>query len=192
MPSARSARTPPMPRMISCCRRVSRSPPYRRAERSRSCGAFSSRPVSSRYSADAADRHFPDVGQHGAVAERHRDDAWRSVRLQRLLDGDVGPVEPLVHLELPAFGRNRLMEISLGVHEPDADQRHAEVARFLAVIAGEHAEAARINRQRLVNRELGREIRDRRVLQIGKAPRHPRVLRGVSRVEPFDGVRRTF
>ena len=137
---------------------------------------------------DAADRHFPDVGQHGAIAERHRDDARRSVGLQRLLDGDVGPVEPLVHLELPALGRRRLVEVSLRIHEADADQRHAEVARLLAVIAGEHAEAAGIDRQRLMNRELGREVRDRRVLQIGKAPRHPRVLRGVRRVEPFHRV----
>ncbi len=49
-PSAFSARTPPMPRMISCWIRVSRSPPYRRAVSSRSHGAFSSRLVSSRYS----------------------------------------------------------------------------------------------------------------------------------------------
>ena len=47
-PSALSARTPPMPRMISCWIRVSRSPPYKRAESSRSQGAFSSRSVSRR------------------------------------------------------------------------------------------------------------------------------------------------
>jgi hypothetical protein len=39
------------------------------------------------------------------------------------------------------------MEITLRVHEPDADERHAEVARLLAVIAGEHAETTRVNRQ---------------------------------------------
>ena len=39
-----------MPRMISCWTRVSRSPPYSRADSSRSHGAFSSRSVSSRYS----------------------------------------------------------------------------------------------------------------------------------------------
>ena len=50
MPSALSARTPPMPRMISCWMRVSRSPPYSRADSSRSQGAFSSRSVSRRYS----------------------------------------------------------------------------------------------------------------------------------------------
>ena len=39
----------------------------------------------------------------------------------------------------------------------------AEVARFLAVIAGEHAEAAGVDRQRLVQRELGGEVGDRPV-----------------------------
>ena len=53
------------------------------------------------------------------------------------------------------------MEVALRVHEADADERHAEVARLLAVIAGEHAEAAGVNRQRLMQREFGGEVRDR-------------------------------
>ena len=53
------------------------------------------------------------------------------------------------------------MEVALRIHEPDADQRHAEVARLLAVIAGEHAEPAGVDRQRLVQRELGGEVGDR-------------------------------
>jgi hypothetical protein len=47
------------------------------------------------------------------------------------------------------------MEIALRVHEADADERHAEVAGFLAVVAREHAETAGVNRQRLMQRELG-------------------------------------
>ena len=52
------------------------------------------------------------------------------------------------------------MEVALRIHEPDADERQPEVAGFLAMIAGQHAEAAGIDRQRLVQRELRREIRD--------------------------------
>ena len=81
--------------------------------------------------------------------------------VERRLDRRVRPVEPLVALFLPAFGRHVLVEVALRIHEADADQRHAEVARFLAVIAGEHAEAAGVDRQRLVQRELGGEVRDR-------------------------------
>ena len=52
------------------------------------------------------------------------------------------------------------MEVALRIHEPDADQRHAEIAGFLAVIAGEHAEPAGVDRQRLVQRELRGEVGD--------------------------------
>ena len=53
------------------------------------------------------------------------------------------------------------MEVALRIHEADADERHAEVAGFLTVVAGEHAEAARIDRQRLMEGELRREIGQR-------------------------------
>ena len=42
------------------------------------------------------------------------------------------------------------MEVALRIHEADADERHAEIAGLLAVIAGEDAEAAGVDRQRLV------------------------------------------
>ena len=84
--------------------------------------------------------------------------------------GSIGrgrPVQLLVDLLLPAVGRQALVEVALRIHEADADQRHAEVARFLAVIAGQHAEAAGVDRQRLVQRELGGEVGDRLALSSG-------------------------
>jgi hypothetical protein len=47
------------------------------------------------------------------------------------------------------------VKISLRVHEADPDEGDAEVARLLAMVAGEDAQAARVNGQRLVQRELG-------------------------------------
>ena len=92
------------------------------------------------------------------------------------LDRRLGPVQALVGLLLPAFGRHALMEISLRIHEPDADQRDPEVAGLLAVIPGEHTEAAGVNRQRLVQRELGGKVGDRaRRVRIAAMP--PRVAR---------------
>ena len=107
MPSAFSARTPPMPRMISCWTRVSRSPPYRRADSSRSHGAFSSRSVSSRYSFTRPSRTRQTATSTAAIAERHGDDARLAVGRDRRLDRRVGPVQPLVALLLPAFGATR-------------------------------------------------------------------------------------
>ena len=54
----------------------------------------------------AADAHAPDRDEHRSIAERHRRDARLAVRRQRRLDRRVGPVEPLVALLLPPFGRH--------------------------------------------------------------------------------------
>src|SRR5438270_9598532 len=78
------------------------------------------------------------------------------------------------------------MKVPLRIHESHADQRQAEVARFLAVIAREYAEAAGVNRQRLMQRELRREIRDGAVGG-GKAAVPPRIARGARRVQRVDG-----
>ena len=77
------------------------------------------------------------------------------------------------------------MEVPLRVHEPDADERHAEVARFLAVIAGEHAETAGVDRERLVQRELGGEVGNRSA-ELRKAARPPGVARAARLVERGD------
>ena len=129
---------------------------------------------------DAAEPHLPDRHEHGAIPERHGDDAGAAVGPDGWLDRRIGPVEALVDFLLPAFRRHRLMEVALRVHEADADERNPEVARFLAVIAGEHAEAAGVDRQRLMERELGGEVGDRAV-RVGVAAVPPRVPRRARR-----------
>ncbi len=62
---------------------------------------------------------------------------------------------------LPALAIQALAEVALAVEQADSDQRNIEVGRALDVIAGEHAQAARVNRQRFVQPELGREVRHR-------------------------------
>ena len=49
----------------------------------------------------------------------------------------------------------------MAVEEADAHERHAEVAGRLEVVAGQHAEAAGVLRQRLGDAELGGEVGDR-------------------------------
>ena len=71
-----------------------------------------------------------------------------------------------------------LSEIALVVEQPDGDERQTKIARGLAVIAGQHAQTARIDRHRFVNAELGREIGDRLGAQdasIGAAARSIRL-----------------
>jgi hypothetical protein len=71
------------------------------------------------------------------------------------------PADAAVALLLPPLGADALMEVPLRVHEADPHEWQAEVARLLAVVPGEHAEAAGIDRERLVQRELRREVRNR-------------------------------
>ncbi len=133
-----------------------------------------------------AEPDAPHRYEDAAVAERHGDDARLPVGRDGRLDRRVRPREALVGLLLPAFRGDALMEIALRVHEPDADERNTEVARLLAVIAREDAEAAGVDRQRLMERELGREIRDR-PLCVRVAVLPPRVARAPRVVQRLDG-----
>ena len=99
-----------------------------------------------------------------------------SAPVRRLRDRDRKLVrfERRVDLGLPALGVDDLAEVPLAVEESHADERYPEVARGLQVIAGEHAEAARVDRQDLRQSELGREVRD------PLAPRDELAGRGVA------------
>ena len=68
-----------------------------------------------------------------------------------------------IALDLPAGLVEPLAEVALPVQEPHGDERHAEVRGRLEVVAREHAEAAGVDRQALVEPELGGEVRDEEV-----------------------------
>ena len=128
----------------------------------------------------------PHRDQHRALAERHGDDARLAVGRDRRLDRGVFPAQAPIALFLPAVGRDALVEVALRIHEADADERQAQVARFLAVIAGQHAEAAGVDRQRLVQRELGREVGDAARRAGAVALRPPAALAAAGAVERLD------
>jgi hypothetical protein len=110
----------------------------------------------------AADVDPPDAGEHLPAGEFDRDDE----RLAVLRFGDERQVEKIVlgiPLLLPTVHVQVLPEVPLAVHQADAAQGHAEVARRLQMVAGQDAEAARIDRHRLVDAELGREVGDAEV-----------------------------
>ena len=70
----------------------------------------------------------------------------------------------VVAVLLPAVERQALVEVALPVEQAHAHHRHAEIAGRLAVIAGQDAQAARVDRHRVVQSEFGAEVRDRRPL----------------------------
>ena len=76
-------------------------------------------------------------------------------------DRQAGEVEVGVGVLLVAVGVDRLAEVALAVHEPDADERQGHVAGRLHVVAGEDAEPARVDAEALVEAVLGAEVGDR-------------------------------
>src|SRR5690606_40786106 len=93
--------------------------------------------------------------------EVERDERGRAVVVAQERQGQAVGVEQRVGLDLPAVAREGLLEVPGAVEEPDADDRYAEVARALEVVAGEDAEAARVLRQDRGDPELRGEVGDR-------------------------------
>ena len=88
---------------------------------------------------------------------------------------DRQPVELVVRVGvlLVAVGVDRLAEVPLAVHQAHADQGERHVRGGLHVVAGEDAQAARVDAQGLVEAVLGAEVGDRAVQ-----------VRGVALLEP--------
>ena len=107
-----------------------------------------------RYRADVLP---PDVRADGPTGEIELDrDRLAHEAPRRRIDRDVvlglgtGRVEPL-------------LEVAAPVEEPDADEGDTELGRSLQVVARQDAEAARVDRQPLVDAELHREVGDEEV-----------------------------
>ena len=111
---------------------------------------------------DAADLGHPDLrGQLPARGQAHLHVHRRAGGVPEQLQGQAVRVVGRVPLGLPAVGRQRLGEVTVPVQQADPDQRHAQVAGCLQVVAGQDAQAAGVLRQRGGDAVLGREVRDR-------------------------------
>ena len=98
---------------------------------------------------DATDVDLPHVEVGDLVG--HLDGDLDTRRHQRQTVG-VETGEPLL---LVSVGVEPLTEVPLGIQDPDADERQAEVGGRLQVVAGQDAETARVLRQGLGEPELG-------------------------------------
>ena len=114
-----------------------------------------------------ADARLPHLGheRHAGQVDLDPDAVARRQR------HDVG-VEQRVALLLPAVGVEALAEVAVAVEQADADERDAQVAGRLEVVAGEHAQAARVLGDGLGDAELGREVGDEveRAVALGLEP----------------------
>ena len=156
----RIARMPPMPSSSSCSSRWSDAAAVQpvgdvaqRAAgsprcRSPSAAAAPGRPARPRRARRAAGRR----------GRRSRSCAGEPSTLAQQRERQLVGVDDRVALLLPALARQRLAEVAVPVQQSDADDRHAEVAGRLEVVAGEDAEAAGVLRQHGGDAELGREV----------------------------------
>ncbi len=112
-----------------------------------------------RHAADGRDPHVRV--ERATPGQGERDARRRAVVVAQEGERQAVRVEERVRLDLPAVACEGLLEVAGAVEEPDADDRHAEVARALEVVAGEDTEAAGVLGQHRRDAELGREVRDR-------------------------------
>ncbi len=115
----------------------------------------------------AADLGDPDLGGQRRLGRQRRPSARRDPDPDRGAgrvpqQGQRQPVGVAgrVPLGLPALGRQRLGEVPVPVQQADADQRDAQVAGRLQVVAGQDAQPAGVLRQRRGDAVLGREVGD--------------------------------
>ena len=108
----------------------------------------------------AADLDLPNFCTDRPAAGPDLHDDGLAVGTDGGLHGELIDVGADVLLLLPSSLVEALQEVALAVEQPDADQRNVEVGGALDVVSGEHAEAARVDRQRLMQAELGGEVAD--------------------------------
>ena len=101
-------------------------------------------------------------------------------------DGQQPEIVLGIKRRLVPVGSDFLLEITALVEQPHGDQRDAQVAGRLEVVAGKHAETAGVNGQTFVNTVLGRKVGDgRRGRQFGNRLVERRLHVGV---ESFQGA----
>ena len=100
----------------------------------------------------------PHVGRHRLAGQLHLDRDRFALQSERLgIDRRIG-------LGLPAVGGEPLGEVPAAIEEPDPDEGQSELRGGLQMVAGEDAEAARVDRQVHVDAELHAEVGDEDVV----------------------------
>ena len=111
--------------------------------------------------AHAADRHPPDLGKQRAAPRVDLHLHVLAIGVECGLDRQGLDPRLEILLMLVAIDVELLAKVALVVKQAHRDERDAQTTGALDVVTGEHAETSRVDRHRLVDPELGREVDDR-------------------------------
>ena len=102
----------------------------------------------------------PDGGVEVPVRQFDRDGQRFPVLAEDAQDRQPGQIEVWIGVFLMPVGIDCLPEVAALVQQPDTDERHGHVAGGLDVVAGEHAQAARVDAHAFVEAVLRAEVAD--------------------------------
>ncbi len=107
---------------------------------------------------EPTDPNLPDSDEERTSGQVHREPDASAVLIGDGRDGQAGGIVVGKGLELRSVRSEHLAEVPLLVEQPDADERYAEIAGALEMIAGENAQAPGVDRQPFAQAELHREV----------------------------------
>ena len=110
---------------------------------------------------DPADLGDPDRHEQVPPGQLDRDRQRQAGCVLDPAERQPAEVEVRVVVLLVAVGVDRLAEVALAIQEPDADRGQGHVAGRFHVVAGQDAEAAGVDAERLVEAVFGAEVGDR-------------------------------
>ena len=109
---------------------------------------------------------IPDLEVDDAIADLNRNTKRRSTFIQGSANSDFFGVEAWIDRFLPPIGGDILAEVTHFVEEAHCDKWEPNIAGFLAMIASQYSQASRIDRQRLMQTKLSREVSNGPISQL--------------------------
>jgi hypothetical protein len=109
---------------------------------------------------DTPDGGLPNAHGDGPVERGAADTHFRAVGIQRQHQRRTARIDRWIVRHLLAATVDPLVKVAVAVQQADRDERQGEVTRGLTVIAGEHAQTTRVDREALVPTVLGAKIRN--------------------------------
>ena len=116
---------------------------------------------------DTTHVHLPERSINGEVGVGYFYDDLVAIGVEHALDGQTVEILCFVVGNLLAIHRKRLGEVTIAIEEADSAHIYVGVGSLLEVVAGEHAETARVNLEDVVETILHAEVGHRRTLVVG-------------------------